>query len=345
VYNRPYDNTSYGSVRLLSKTGYINTETFTLEFERRFNKGLGFQAFYTVTNVLRLAGNSFRDDIGTVPAQFLPGAVPTDPGKLNRFLNYGRDGSVPQHRIRWNFSYDMPFGRGRPFARNAGKAVNGIIGGWKLAGSGTVVSSWFTLPTSNWGPMGKLEVYQTKYKILDCRATSVTATDPRDERCYEGYLWYNGYISNRFINSRNAAGLRNGVYGLPANYTPVQAPINPWPAGGLPTDPGATLYDTNNVNIRLQNGSNPQVGYDTGLHPFRNQFLPGPFNWTQDASMLKFFNLTERAQLRVNIDVFNIFNTQGLNTPGADGVVTLQNSYGGFGMRPRQVQVAMRLEW
>src|SRR5258708_36205871 len=108
VYNRPYDNTAYGSVRLLSKTGYINTETFTLEIERRFNKGLGFQAFYTLTNALRLAGNSFRDGIGTVPAQFLPGAVPTDPQQLNRFLNYTRDGGVPQHRVRWNFSYDVP---------------------------------------------------------------------------------------------------------------------------------------------------------------------------------------------------------------------------------------------
>jgi hypothetical protein len=214
-----------------------------------------------------------------------------------------------------------------------------------VAGSGTVVSSWYTLPTNNWGPIGKLEVYGTKYKILDCRATSPTATNPADERCYEGYLWFNGYISNRFINSRNAAGLRNGVYGLPADYKPVQAPINPWPVGGLPTDPGASLYDTNNVNIRLANGSNPQVVYDTGLHPFRNQYLLGPFNWTQDASMLKYFRFAERALLRVNVDVFNVFNTQGLNPPGSDGVVTLQNSYGGFGMRPRQVQVGMRMEW
>ena len=345
VYNRPYDNRAYGSVRLLSKTGYINTETLTLEFERRFSNGVGFQGFYTLTNALRLAGNSFRDGIGTVPAQFQPGAVPTDFDQLNRFLNYTRDGAIPQHRVRWNFSYDVPFGRGRHFARNAGKLVNSVIGGWRLAGSGTVVSSWFTLPTNNWGPMGNLEVYRTKYKILDCRATSPTATNPQDERCYEGYLWYNGYISNRLINSRNAAGLRNGVYGLPANYKPVQTPVNPWPVGGLPTDPGANLYDTNNVNIRLTNNSTAQVAYDTGLHPFRNQYLLGPFNWTQDASMLKFFNITERARLRVNVDVFNVLNTQGLNVPGSDGIVTLQNSYGGFGTCPRQVQVGMRMEW
>ena len=77
----------------------------------------------------------------------------------------------------------------------------------------------------------------------------------------------------------------------------------------------------------------------------RNQFRLGPFNWTQDASMQKTFAVTERLKLRANFDVFNVFNVQGLNTPGADGIVTLQNSYGGFGIRPRQVQVALRMDW
>lgn len=345
VYNRPYDNQNYGSVRFLSKTGYINTQTFVLEAERRFSNGFGAQAFYTLTNAYRLAGNSFRDGVGTVPAQYLPGAVPTDPEALNRFLNYQRDGAIPQHRIRWNFSYDVPFGHNRRYLRGAGKLTDAVIGGWKMAGSGTVVSSWYTLPTGNWGGVNPLEVYGTKYKILDCRATSPTATNKADERCYQGYLWYNGYISAKLINSVNAAGLRNGVYGLPANYKPVESPTIPWPVGGQATDPNSNYYDTNNVFLKLTNGSTVAVTPDTGLHPFRNQYLLGPFNWTQDASMLKFFNLGERARLRVNVDVFNVFNTLGLNPPGSDGVTTLQSSYGGFGMRPRQVQLGARLEW
>lgn len=345
VANRPYDQNAYTSVRLLARTGYINAETFTIEGERRFRKGLGFQGYYTLTNSLRLAGNSFRDGIGTVPEAFLPGAVPSDSAELNRFLNYTRDTGVPKHRFRWNFNYDLPFGKGQRFASGANKLINGLIGGWKMAGSGTVVSSWYALPTNQWGSMNPLEVYGKKYRILDCRSTSATATDPKNERCFEGYLWYNGYISQRLINSRNAAGLRNGVYGLLADYKPLQSPVNPWPVGGQTTDPGSNLYDTNNVNIRLSTGNTVQVGVDTGLHPLRNQFLPGPFNWTQDASLLKFFNIGERAKLRVNFDVFNVFNTQGLNTPGSDGIASLQYSYGGFGMRPRQVQVNMRFEW
>jgi len=208
-----------------------------------------------------------------------------------------------------------------------------------------VVSSWFTLPTNNWGAINPVEVYGTKYKILDCRQTSATATNPADERCFEGYLYFNGYPSQRQIDSKNAAGLRNGVYGLPANYKPAMAPIDAWPVNGKTTDPGAADYDTNIVVVKLANGTNQRVTYDTGLHPLRNQFVGGPFNWTMDTSMLKFFRIRERLLLRANFDVFNVLNTQGLNPPGSDGVTLLNSSYGGFGMKPRQVQVSMRLEW
>ena len=345
VARRPYDQTAYTSVRILEKTGYINTASFSVELERRFNKGLAFQAFYTLTNSLRLAGNSFRDGIGSVPDAYLPGTVPTDPAALNRFLNYSRDTAIPKHRVRWNWNYDLPFGKGRRFARNAPKPVNGLIGGWKLSGSGTLVSTWYAMPTNNWGETSNFEVFGTRYKILDCRNTPATATNPRDERCSEGYLWFNGYISERFINSHNAAGLRNGIFGLPAEYHPALRPVNPWPKGGLPSDPGANDYDTNVVYLKLNNGSTMRVNYDTGLHPWRNQHRLGPFNWTTDASLLKFFSITERVRLRANFDIFNVFNNQGLNTPGSDGILSLASSFGGFGFRPRQVQVTMRLEW
>ena len=348
VARRLYDKTAYTAVNLIAKTGFINTETFTLEMERRFSKGLGFQGFYTMTNSWRAAGNTFRDGGGSLPAAFLPGAVPTDPGELNRFLNYSRDTGIPKHRFRWNWTYDLPFGRGRKFAGHSNRIADAMIGGWKFSGTGTVVSSWFALPTGNWGTQNPLEVYGTKYRILDCRQTSATATSAKDERCFEGYLFYNGYISQRQINTKNAAGLRNGIYGLPSGYKPVQSPVNAWPVGGLPADPGSNLYDTNTVTLRLANSnSNVQVTPDPGLHPFRNQSMLGPFNWTMDTSMLKYFNLTEsgRVRLRANFDVFNVLNVQGLNPPGGDGVSLLSSSYGGFGFKPRQVQVTMRLEW
>ena len=43
--------------------------------------------------------------------------------------------------------------------------------------------------------------------------------------------------------------------------------------------------------------------------------------------------------------MFNVFNLQGINPPGGNGISTLQTSYGGFGFQPRQVQGSFRLEW
>src|SRR5262249_9379034 len=77
---RVYDRSAYASVRILQKSGYINSSTWTAQIERRFTSGLGFQAFYTLTNSIRQAGNSFRDDVATVyhPTVYLPGTVPTN---------------------------------------------------------------------------------------------------------------------------------------------------------------------------------------------------------------------------------------------------------------------------
>ena len=255
------------------------------------------------------------------------------------------DDVIPKHRTRWNWNYELPFGKGRRFAGNASRALNALIGGWRINGAGTVVSTWWSLPTGNWGKIGDLEVYGTRHPILDCRGTPATATNASDERCIPGYLWFNGYISERFIESRNAAGLRNGVFGLPADYKPAMEPVNPWPKGGQPGAPGSADWDTNFVYVPLKDGSVQRVTNDTGLHPWRNQFRQGPFNWTTDASLLKYFTFTERVRLRLNFDVFNVFNRQGLNTPNNEGIVSLENSFNGVGMFPRQVQVTVRLEW
>jgi hypothetical protein len=360
VARRPYDREAYTDVRLSQKTGYINTSIISVEIERRFSQGLSFQAFYTLSNSLRLAGNSFKDDVASVPAAFLPGAVPTDPEELNRFLFYDRDTSIPKHRVRWNWNYELPFGRGKAFARDAKGFIGGVIGGWKLSGTGTIMSSWFARPTNNWGEFGDFEVYGKRYKILDCRATPLTASKPAEERCTPGYLWYNGYISERFIPNaannfgRNANGLRNGIFGLPENYRPSSKPIIPWPVGGTATSPGANLFDTDTAPpILLKNGTTVSgVLYDTNLHPWRNQYHLGPFNWVMDASLMKFFQVSERVRLRVNLDVFNVFNVQGLNVPGAaanaEGIVSLGSSFNPSGLlafRPRQLQAGLRLQW
>jgi hypothetical protein len=349
-----YDTNAYTTVNFLSKTGMSNSQMFTAQLEKRFAHGLQFQGFYTLTNAYRLGGNSFRDSPGTTAAQFLPGSVPTDFNALNKFLNYQRDTGVPKHRVRWNFIYDLPFGHNRTFAPNAPKWLNAMIGGWSLTGSGTIMSTWFSLDSTDWGFTGApVQVYGTKYPIDDCTATPATAKTPQDVRCYQGYYYWNGYISPKLINSKNAYGMPNGIEGLPTNVTPAVTPLVPYGA------PGAISgnYDTNNVYITIKNSNgtttNQLVAYNTGLNPFRNQYRLGPYNWDQDASIRKTFRLTEsgHVNLRVALDVFNVFNNQGLNPPttngptGTNGITDLNTSYGAYGFQPRQCQGSFRLEF
>ena len=192
---------------------------FTGQIEKRFSHGLAVPVLLHVDQCVP-AGREL--DSATLqapsPQQFLPGSVPTDFNALNKFLNYQRDTGVPKHRVRWNFIYDLPFGHNRQFAANAPKWLNAMIGGWSMTGSGTIVSTWFALDSSDWGFTGApVQVYGTKYPIEDCTATPASAKTPQDVRCYNGYYYWNGYISPKLINSKNAYGMPNGIEGLPAN--------------------------------------------------------------------------------------------------------------------------------
>ena len=48
---RPYDQVAYTDIKLLQKIETIDSQTFTIEFERRFSKGLECQFFHTMERI------------------------------------------------------------------------------------------------------------------------------------------------------------------------------------------------------------------------------------------------------------------------------------------------------
>jgi hypothetical protein len=321
---RQYDKTTWNSITEYSHVGYSNYEGLKLELLHRYSRGYAFQWFYVLGNALAtVTGNSNTATTGNlIPLDtnlYLPGAVPTDPDKLNRFLNYQRDISLPKHHMQWNFMVDLPFGKGKFIGRNAGRLVDSFIGGWQISGVGSMVSNYITMPTNNWANFGKLQVYGKGAPVQNC--TSGT--------CIAGYLWYNAYIPANLINKPN------GIMGVPSDYVPLQTPLYPTPASGG-SNPN---YETNNVFITLQNGSVVQTQLNTNLNPYRNQYFLGPFAYTQSALLYKSIPIREAVRLRFEADFFNIFNAQGLNQPGTYGISSLQTS----AKAARQIQLTLRL--
>ncbi len=89
---------------------------------KRFSSGISLLVNYTVSKTLERV-NLLN------PQDFNP-ANPTA-SKLEKVLV---DYDVPQH-FGLLASYDLPFGRGRKWGTGWGRAVNGVFGGWNLAGN------------------------------------------------------------------------------------------------------------------------------------------------------------------------------------------------------------------
>jgi hypothetical protein len=339
VARRPYDQMFWGNVLEYKKTGWSNYNGMEFEIERRYSNGLGFQLFYLVGNAMGLTTSGNTDTI-THPAvnQFLPGAVPADYDERNRLLNYQRDPSVPKHRVRWNWVADLPFGRGKSLAGNASGVVDKLIGGWQLAGIGTLNSNYFSLPTNNWNLTGTpVEIYGYKYPIENCTSG----------QCVPGFLWWNGYIPSNRINSRDANGNPNGYMGIPDNYKPAVTPLLPWGSTALPANAPANtnlsqFWDTNSVWLPLNNGQVQRLEYNDNMHPWRNQRLPSVRQWGLDASIFKNIRFREALNVRLGADWFNVLNVAGNpNTIGGDGMLATRNS----GQNARTLQLNARITW
>ncbi|HET8550433.1 MAG TPA: carboxypeptidase-like regulatory domain-containing protein [Bryobacteraceae bacterium] len=331
---RVFENTMFGEIEEYQKTGWSNSQNFQFEVQRRYSKGYGFQFFYVMSNTLKAGASGWEDDVLGPAGIYLPGSVPQDSQERARFLFYRRDTEVPKHRFNWNWIVDLPFGRGKRFAGGAGGVLDRVIGGWQIAGQGSITSTWWQLPTTNWNFASPVEIYGTKYPVKDCRSGV----------CYDAYLYYNGYIPANRINSVDAQGKPNGVMGVPSSYKPSHTPLIPIPAdGGDRADPLFSFYDSNYVWIPLKNGTLQRTTLDTGLHPWRNQYFSGLYEWYQNASLFKIIRVNERAFFRLNIDYFNVFNIPGIpKTPNTEtGLIDASRSGNGA----RALQFGLRLTW
>lgn len=104
-------------------------------FRKRFSRGLQFQANYTWMKSIDSSscdGQFCNDNIqnwGTGAPQLLGGDR-----KLERSVSVF---SIP-HVFRFNYNWDLPFGRGKAFASRVPRWLDQVVGNWKLSGAGGV---------------------------------------------------------------------------------------------------------------------------------------------------------------------------------------------------------------
>jgi hypothetical protein len=152
-----------------NSNGVLNYNAFTASVHKRFSAGLQFQASYTLAKNLSDAtgydpvGASFEQPTGGVLSN------PADP-----MLDYGNVSFTDRQRFLATFLYELPIGKGRRFAANSSKLVDGIIGGWEISGVIVAQTGPFMTITAPGDPSG------TGFNVLqgDGRADTVAGVSP-----------------------------------------------------------------------------------------------------------------------------------------------------------------------
>ena len=118
--------------------GYSRSNTFQTQVERRFDRGLMFNASYTYLD---------QKSTGIDQGNSSLGGVPYNPFQPN--LDYTQDAWVSHHRFVLYGVYELPFGRNKRFGSGISKWADGIAGGWQttfqmFAKSGTAFTPYWT---------------------------------------------------------------------------------------------------------------------------------------------------------------------------------------------------------
>lgn len=138
---RPYPQ--FGTIRHYSNYGDNSYHGVTLRGEKRYSAGLVLNAFYTFSKAL----NNGDNDGDVTGVDF-----------YNRSLEKGRANYDIRHRFVSVMTYELPFGKGRPFMRRGG-VLDAVLGGWDLAytqtlQSGPPITIGFAGSPSNYLPGG-----------------------------------------------------------------------------------------------------------------------------------------------------------------------------------------------
>jgi hypothetical protein len=280
-----------GGARAVGNGGFSKYNSMQVEFRRRLSDGLQLNANYTLGSGYESSRYSFRV-----------------PRLLTRAS--GTDGDVT-HGLKATTVYELPFGRGRRFASNAGAVLDRIVNGWTVSGTMRMQSGrLFDLGNVRLVGMTEKDV-QGLFKLRRENNTIIYAW-PQDviDETIKAYS-----TSATSLTGYGALGPPSGRYFAPAN------------------GPDCT----------------ESIANDYGDCGVRSLILTGPLVRNVDISVRKMIRIVGRMNFELSVDAFNIFNRVafvpevGLD----DGLfgTTLSDYQAALPGSARTMQIGSRLSW
>jgi hypothetical protein len=114
---RPFS--AFGNIPTMSNFGHSTFHSGTIKLEKRYSRGMFFNAFYTWSKSIN-SQDTDTSGAGVAPLQ-------------NRGLEKGRAGYDRNHRFIGVINWELPYGKGRKWGSGMGPVTNAILGGWELS--------------------------------------------------------------------------------------------------------------------------------------------------------------------------------------------------------------------
>ena len=120
---------------IMANKGFSSYNSLFLTLRKRLSHGLQFDFNYTYSHSID-NGSTVSNENGN----YNPGVTAIMCDVTNNSACRGNSEFDATHQISALFVYQLPFGRGQMFGRDAGRWVNEAIGGWQISG----IESWRT---------------------------------------------------------------------------------------------------------------------------------------------------------------------------------------------------------
>jgi hypothetical protein len=263
---RPDPNIDAG-IETLRSNLFSNYNGLQLRLEKRFSRGLEFQASYTYSHALDDASNASlgSQNQGDFRLQTAP------------FLEYGNADFDIRHRFVFNFIYLLPFGKDQRFGGNLSGFWNQVVGNWEVTGIITAqTGNWFT-PTDD---LVNISNSDCGGEVFNCARPNVIG-NPNGAHCLPGTLFNTCAFGPNLVQGTFGDAGRNIIRG-PGTQNWDMSFIKQFPVReqmhfefraeffNIWNHPNLTFADetTTNENFSTERGTT-QFGYATASRPPR----------------------------------------------------------------------------
>jgi hypothetical protein len=236
-----------------------NYNSLQVRLEKRYSHGLQFEVAYTFAHSLDNASSASLGSVNN--GDFLDQTHPNQ--------NYGNSDFDVRQRFVFSYVYDLPFGRGKMFAKDASGLVNQIVGNWQMSGvfsaaTGNYYTATDIVPVSN-GSCGGFVGYQcarptiignpnathcvpgTLFNTCAFGPNNVQGTfgnAPRNDIVGPGYTEWDTSLVKQFpISEQKRFEFRAEFFNILNHVNYLFSPF-----GGISIEPVPLEFDPNNIN-------------------------------------------------------------------------------------------------